>query len=144
MEAQTNSYRRHDATALVASCHLQKQIHPRSAIVRKYDAFDQAQPLDCIYILPSIFFIFPLHHISSYSMADTHQRRQPSSSERFIRGAGTVREDPDQRLWWPARMVVQLVQYMIAIIMVTIAEGTKAIFKGGSARSNRRRNTRPR
>lgn len=42
---------------------------------------------------------------------------QPSKTERFLRGAGQVREDPNQRLWAPARWVVQLVQYLIAIIM---------------------------
>jgi len=40
-------------------------------------------------------------------------------------------------------MVVQLIQYMIAIIMVTIGEGAKAIFKGESAANKRKRNARP-
>ena len=73
-------------------------------------------------------------------MADSGAHRE-SKTERFIRGAGEVREDPEQRLWAPARWVVQLIQYMIAIIMVTIAESLRAIFSGKSP-SKRRKEAR--
>lgn len=64
---------------------------------------------------------------------------QESSSQRFIRSAGQVRDDPSQRLWGPARWVVQLIQYMIAIIMVTIGEGIKSIFTGESPKKRSRK-----
>lgn len=63
-------------------------------------------------------------------MADSQHQQQSSKTERFIRGAGEVREDPEQRLWAPARWVVQMIQYLIAIIVVTIGEGFKAIVSG--------------
>ncbi|KAK5164903.1 uncharacterized protein LTR77_009567 [Saxophila tyrrhenica] len=72
-------------------------------------------------------------------MADT---QHPSTSERFIRSAGDVREDPNQRLWAPARWVVQMIQYLIAIIMVTIGEGIKAIFTGESPKKRRNSDAR--
>lgn len=70
------------------------------------------------------------------------QPHQSTKSERFIRGAGEVREDPEHRLWWPARWLVQLVQYMIAIIMVTVGEGFKAIFTGKSSKTRRKHEVR--
>ena len=73
-------------------------------------------------------------------MADS--QHQPSRSERFIRSAGEVREDPNQRLWWPARVVVQLIQYLIALLMVTVGEAAKAIFKGDAGSKRRRHNAR--
>lgn len=55
-----------------------------------------------------------------------------------MRAAGEVKEDPDQRLWGPARWIVQLIQYMVAIIMITIGEGMKAIFTGESPKKKKR------
>lgn len=51
-----------------------------------------------------------------------------------MRGAGQV---GDKRLWGPAKWVVQLVQYLIAIVMVTMAEGVKAIFTGEKRKKRR-------
>ena len=59
----------------------------------------------------------------------SERRQQQSTSDRFLRGAGTVRDD-DKQLWGPVKWVAQLVQYMVAIIMVTIGKGIEAIFKG--------------
>ena len=67
-------------------------------------------------------------------MADSQHVQQQSKTERFIRGAGEVREDPDNKMWAPMRWVVEMIQYLIAIIMVTIGEGFKAIFQGESHR----------
>ncbi len=53
--------------------------------------------------------------------------RDQSATARFIRASGQVQ---DKSLWWPARIVVQLVQYMIAILIVTIANAFKAIISG--------------
>jgi len=58
------------------------------------------------------------------------QQQQPSKTERLIRGAGEVRNDPNQRLWAPARWVVQMVQYLVAIMLVAIGESVKAIWSG--------------
>ena len=55
-----------------------------------------------------------------------------------MRAAGEVKEDPDQRLWGPTRWIVQLIQYMVAIIMITIGEGMKAIFTGESPKKKKR------
>lgn len=52
-------------------------------------------------------------------MSDTQQASSDTLSSRFIRGAGEVKDDPEHRLWGPAKWVVQLVQYMIAIIVVS-------------------------
>jgi len=57
----------------------------------------------------------------------TTQSPSQSRTDRFMRGAGNVE---DTKLWGPAKWVVQLIQYMIAIVMVTMAEGVKAIFTG--------------
>lgn len=64
-------------------------------------------------------------------MADS---QQSSGVDRFMRGAGEVQ---DKRLWGPAKWIVQMIQYLIAIIMVTIGEGIRAIFTG--ERPQRRR-----
>jgi hypothetical protein len=70
------------------------------------------------------------------SEPSNHQQQQGSISSRFIRGAGEVQ---DRNLWGPARWVVQLVQYLIAIILVTIAEGFKAIVSGKKPSGRHRR-----
>jgi len=57
-----------------------------------------------------------------------------SRTDRFIRQSGQVQ---NKQLWGPARWVVQLVQYMIAIIIITIAEGFKAIVTGQSPHKRR-------
>ncbi|KAK3709133.1 hypothetical protein LTR37_011112 [Vermiconidia calcicola] len=66
---------------------------------------------------------------------------QPTRTERFMRGAGEVREDPEHRMWAPARWVAQMVQYLVAIIIVTIGEGFKAIWTGESPARKRRHET---
>lgn len=68
-------------------------------------------------------------------MAET---QQPSKTERFIRGAGTVKEDDENRLWGPAKWVVQLVQYLVAIMIVTIGEAFKAIISGEKPKGRKR------
>jgi len=57
-----------------------------------------------------------------------------------MRGAGDVQE-PRGAIWAPMRWVISLIQYLIAIIMVTMAEGVKAIFYGTSKRSSSRPRT---
>nr|POF01173.1 hypothetical protein CFP56_21121 [Quercus suber] len=57
-----------------------------------------------------------------------------STSSRFMRNAGEVN---DKRLWGPAKWIVQLIQYLVALVMVTMAEGLKAIFTGEKRRSRR-------
>lgn len=61
-----------------------------------------------------------------------------SPTTRFMRGAGQV-NDPEGKLWAPARWVVQMIQYLIALIMVTLAEGFKAVVSGKKSRSRRER-----
>ena len=63
---------------------------------------------------------------------------ESTRSTRFMRGAGQV-NDPEGKLWAPARWVVQLVQYLVAIIMLTIGEGFKAIFSGQNPQNRRRK-----
>lgn len=58
-----------------------------------------------------------------------------SKTDKFMRGAGDVR---DTNLWGPAKWVVQLVQYMIAIILLTIGEGFKAVVTGKKPEGRRR------
>ena len=70
-------------------------------------------------------------------MADTQKPQQPSKTERLIRSAGEVREDPDNKMWAPARWVVEMIQYLIAIIMVAIGESIKAIVSGESPKRRR-------
>ncbi|KAI6894753.1 hypothetical protein KC318_g16237 [Hortaea werneckii] len=67
-------------------------------------------------------------------MADQAPTQQ-SKADKFMRGAGEVR---DTNLWGPAKWVVQLVQYMVAIIMITIGEGFKAIVTGQKPQGRRR------
>lgn len=62
-------------------------------------------------------------------MADS-SKHEETTTERFIRGAGEVREDPEHKMWAPARWVVQMVQYLIAIIVLTMVEGIRAIVTG--------------
>lgn len=50
-------------------------------------------------------------------------------SQRFMRGAGEV-NDPDHKLWGPMRWVTQMIQYLVAMILLTIGKGIEAIFKG--------------
>lgn len=64
------------------------------------------------------------------------QQNESNLSSRFVRSAGEVQ---DKKLWGPAKWVVQLVQYMIAIIMLTIGEGIKSIFTGERPRKRRDR-----
>ena len=59
----------------------------------------------------------------------SHQQPQQSKTERFMRGAGTV-QDPDNQLWWPAKQVVAMIQYLIAAMIVTIGEALKSIVTG--------------
>lgn len=59
----------------------------------------------------------------------TRPSAHETTGERFMRGAGEV-NDPDHKLWAPARWVVQMVQYLVAIIILTIGKGIEAIFKG--------------
>jgi hypothetical protein len=52
-------------------------------------------------------------------MSDTPPRKQQdSATARFIRDAGTV-QDPDHKLWAPVKWVVGMLQYMIAIVLVS-------------------------
>ncbi|KAF2861383.1 hypothetical protein K470DRAFT_215165, partial [Piedraia hortae CBS 480.64] len=62
--------------------------------------------------------------------------QMPSKSAQFIRDAGHVRND-DGRLWGPARWIAQLIQYMVAIIIVMIGKAFEAMFRGGK-KSKRR------
>ncbi|KAM0697498.1 hypothetical protein Q7P36_002352 [Cladosporium allicinum] len=67
--------------------------------------------------------------------------QQPSTtstrSTRFMRGASHV-NDPEGKLWAPARWIVQLIQYMIALVVLTLAEGFKAVFSGQKPSGRRR------
>jgi len=65
-------------------------------------------------------------------MSDHHQP-QHSRTDKFMRGAGNV----DSNLWGPARWVVQLIQYLIAIVIVTMGAGLKAIFTGEKPQDRR-------
>ncbi|KXS95807.1 hypothetical protein AC578_6273 [Pseudocercospora eumusae] len=60
-----------------------------------------------------------------------------SRAQAFVRGAGEV-QDPEHKLWAPARWLVQMIQYLIAIIMITIAEGIKSIVSGEKPKHRRR------
>jgi hypothetical protein len=55
-----------------------------------------------------------------------------------MRSAGQV-NDPEDKLWAPARWVVQMIQYLIALIMLTLAEGFKAVVSGGKPQQRRRK-----
>lgn len=65
-------------------------------------------------------------------------RAGSTRSTRFMRGAGEV-NDPEGKLWAPARWVVQMIQYLIALIMLTVAEGFKAVFSGQKPPQRRKR-----
>ncbi|KAK4627051.1 hypothetical protein CLAFUW4_04742 [Fulvia fulva] len=69
------------------------------------------------------------------TMADSQQPSRDSRSGAFIRGAGNV--DPENKMWWPARWVAQMVQYLVAIVVITIAEGFKAIVSGEKPKGRR-------
>jgi hypothetical protein len=52
-------------------------------------------------------------------MSDAPARRQDdSATAKFIREASIVR-DPDNKLWAPAKWVVGMFQYLIAIVLVS-------------------------
>lgn len=55
-----------------------------------------------------------------------------------MRGAGQV-NDPEGKLWAPARWVVQMVQYLIALVMLTVAEGFKAVFSRQNSQGRHRK-----
>jgi hypothetical protein len=67
--------------------------------------------------------------------------QQPSTtstrSTRFMQGASHV-NDPEGKLWWPARWIVQLIQYLIALVMLTLAEGFRSVFSGEKPSGRRR------
>lgn len=65
-------------------------------------------------------------------------QQDSSTSTRFMRGAGQV-NDPEHKLWGPARWVVQMVQYLVALVVLTIAEGFKAVVSGKSPQHRRKR-----
>ena len=66
-------------------------------------------------------------------MADSSDRQ----SSKFMRKAGEV-NDPDNKLPGPVKWVASLVQRLIALIIVTLAEGFKAIFTGEKSGGKRR------
>ncbi|KAK3631615.1 hypothetical protein LTR22_021020 [Elasticomyces elasticus] len=66
-------------------------------------------------------------------MADSSRSSQ-SRTDAFLRSSSVVQ---NRKLWGPAKWVVQLVQYLIAIIIVTIAEGFKAIVSGKNPHQHR-------
>ncbi|KAM3424998.1 hypothetical protein BST61_g6968 [Cercospora zeina] len=71
-------------------------------------------------------------------MADSQQPSRQSKAAEFMRGAGTV-NDPEKKLWAPARWIVQLVQYLIALVMITTAEAFKSIVSGEGSRRRRQK-----
>ena len=58
-------------------------------------------------------------------------KQAQSKTGRIIRASGDVR---DESLPAPARWVVQLVQRLIAILIIMIGESFRAIFKGKRGR----------
>lgn len=63
------------------------------------------------------------------------KQHELTKTEQFIRDASQVK-DPDHKLWAPARWVIMMIQWMIAIIIVTMAKGLAAIFtkqRGGQS-----------
>ena len=70
-------------------------------------------------------------------MSDRRTSQQATTGERFMRGAGEV-QDPDHKLWGPMKWVVQMVQYLVAIIILTIGKGLEAIFKGEKGHKKRK------
>jgi hypothetical protein len=78
------------------------------------------------------------HHSGTTRMSSQQQPSTTSTrSTRFMRGASHV-NDPEGKLWAPARWIVQLIQYMIALVMLTLAEGFKAVFTGQKPSGRRR------
>lgn len=53
-------------------------------------------------------------------------RQSKTKTQQIIENSGEVRGD----LPWPARWIVQLIQRMIAIMIVTMGNALEAIFKG--------------
>ncbi|CZT17498.1 uncharacterized protein RCC_03332 [Ramularia collo-cygni] len=73
-------------------------------------------------------------------MSDRNRQQhlsQESATTRFMKGAGQV-NDPDNKLWGPAKWLVGMIQYLVAVMMVTIAEGFKAILSGKKPQGRRR------
>ncbi|KJX96905.1 hypothetical protein TI39_contig595g00002 [Zymoseptoria brevis] len=71
-------------------------------------------------------------------MSDSPARTQQSSgTAKFMRDAGKV-YDPDHKLWAPAKWIVGIFQYLVAIVLVTIAEGFKSIVSGKKPQGRRR------
>jgi len=67
--------------------------------------------------------------------------RQPAQESRtsaFLRSAGEVR-DPDHKLWGPAKWIAAMVQYLIALVIVMIGNGFKAVISGQKPRQRRQR-----
>lgn len=56
-------------------------------------------------------------------MPESHIPSQESKASRFIRESGQV-YDPEHKLWAPARWVVQMVQYLIALIILSMPKQT--------------------
>ncbi|KAK3110857.1 hypothetical protein LTR53_014424 [Teratosphaeriaceae sp. CCFEE 6253] len=65
-----------------------------------------------------------------------HAHAHQSRTDRFLRQSGQVQ---NKNLWGPAKWIAQLVQYLVAIILVTIAEGFKAIVSGQKGTRRRER-----
>jgi len=68
------------------------------------------------------------------------QQQQHSKTSAFIRGAGHVE---DKNLWGPAKWVVSMIQTMIALIIITMAEGISKIFTGGGSSRKKTRDDAP-
>jgi len=64
----------------------------------------------------------------------TKQRK--GISDHIIEGAGNVKGQEDMPA--PVRWVAELVQYLVAILMIAIGKAIEAIVKGGSEKSRRR------
>ncbi|USW53740.1 hypothetical protein Slin15195_G070590 [Septoria linicola] len=71
-------------------------------------------------------------------MSSNQLPSKQSRASEFMRNAGTV-NDPEHKLWGPARWVVQMIQYLIALIMITVAEGFKSIVSGEGPKKRRQK-----
>jgi len=70
-------------------------------------------------------------------MSDRQATKQRKGiSDQLIEGAGNVKGQED--LPAPVRWVAELVQYLVAVLMIAIGKAIEAIFKGGSEKSRRR------
>ena len=80
------------------------------------------------------------HFITTRKPTTAKMSDRPGSttSTRFMRNAGTV-NDPEHKLWAPARWVVQMIQYLVALIILTLAEGFKAVVSGKKPQQRRRK-----